>query len=185
MPAEARRLEPHLESADGVSVLIHGVLCAIRPDLPAVPPPGLTVHSPAVPVAELAVTYAHCRAALDALRERRGSGPHPLLDSAVSLALGSSPWLGQVLSRRLLRGLDPADETHRVIASTVLGYLENGGRLQATAERLHVHPNTLKHRLRRFEELTAGADVPSPRDRELMADMRLWWALTTWDNAAG
>ena len=40
-----------------------------------------------------------------------------------------------------------------------------------TARALHVHPNTLRHRLKRFEELT-GASL-----RNATEVMELWWAL--------
>ena len=36
---------------------------------------------------------------------------------------------------------------------------------------LHIHPNTLRHRLRRFEEAT-GATLRDPRNL-----VELWWAL--------
>jgi len=40
-----------------------------------------------------------------------------------------------------------------------------------TARALHVHPNTLRHRLKRFEELT-GSSL-----RNATEVMELWWAL--------
>ena len=46
-----------------------------------------------------------------------------------------------------------------------------GGTLEAAARALHVHSNTLRHRLRRFEEAT-GATLRDPRDL-----VELWWAL--------
>ena len=46
-----------------------------------------------------------------------------------------------------------------------------GMRVDDTARALHVHPNTLRHRLRRFEEAT-GATLRDPRHL-----VELWWAL--------
>jgi DNA-binding PucR family transcriptional regulator len=43
--------------------------------------------------------------------------------------------------------------------------------IDETAGALHVHPNTLRHRLRRFEEAT-GANLRQPSDL-----IELWWAL--------
>ena len=44
-------------------------------------------------------------------------------------------------------------------------------RIDETAKALHVHPNTLRHRLRRFEEAT-GTTLRDPR-----ALVEVWWAL--------
>ena len=44
-------------------------------------------------------------------------------------------------------------------------------RIDETARALHVHPNTLRHRLRRYEEAT-GASLRRPADL-----IELWWAL--------
>ena len=43
--------------------------------------------------------------------------------------------------------------------------------IEETARALHVHPNTLRHRLRRFEEATRT----SLRDPRVLAE--LWWVL--------
>jgi hypothetical protein len=44
-----------------------------------------------------------------------------------------------------------------------------------TAGALHVHPNTVRHRLRRLEELTGfGPDL------SVLGTVRWWWAPHTW-----
>ena len=43
--------------------------------------------------------------------------------------------------------------------------------IEETARALHVHPNTLRHRLRRFEEAT-DANLRNASDV-----IELWWAL--------
>jgi DNA-binding PucR family transcriptional regulator len=50
-------------------------------------------------------------------------------------------------------------------------YLSLGMRADLAAERLFVHHNTVRYRLRRYEELT-GTNLRDP-DRALQA----WWAL--------
>ena len=40
------------------------------------------------------------------------------------------------------------------LLDTVMTYLEQGNSLEAAAERLFVHPNTVRYRLRRASELT-------------------------------
>ena len=48
-------------------------------------------------------------------------------------------------------------------------YLEHGGRRDAAARALHLHPNTLGYRIGRFAQFT-GADL---EDHQVLAE--LWW----------
>jgi DNA-binding PucR family transcriptional regulator len=57
------------------------------------------------------------------------------------------------------------------LAETLLTYLNCLGDIRAAATRLHVHPNTLRYRLRRAEELT-GLDLSRP-DQRLLAMLQL------------
>ena len=54
-----------------------------------------------------------------------------------------------------------------------------GVQRDATGTALHVHPNTVKHRLRRFAELTAFGAAGGPAESVTDA-MRWWWALDAW-----
>jgi len=49
----------------------------------------------------------------------------------------------------------------------VATYVESGRNRRHAAERLHVHPNTLAHRLRRARERT-GLDLDDPEDVSVM-----------------
>ncbi|WP_033320112.1 PucR family transcriptional regulator [Streptomyces yerevanensis] len=57
------------------------------------------------------------------------------------------------------------------LAETLLTYLNSFGDVRAAAAQLHVHPNTLRYRLRRAEELT-GLDLSRP-DQRLLAMLQL------------
>ncbi|MFB7722247.1 PucR family transcriptional regulator [Nocardia sp. NPDC056100] len=78
--------------------------------------------------------------------------------------------LGDELARRYLDPLGSGDQA-RVVIETVDRYLHSGMRIEATAERLIVHQNTVRYRLARFEELT-GTDLRAP-----YSAMRVWWAI--------
>jgi DNA-binding PucR family transcriptional regulator len=79
----------------------------------------------------------------------------------------------------LLPGLDPVNPFHRQLAETVLAYLDHSQRLESTAAALHVHPNTVKYRIRRFAELTGRP--PVLRNGSAIEDgAHWWWALRTW-----
>ena len=72
----------------------------------------------------------------------------------------------------LLGDLERYDERRdAALQLTLRTFLETGGRWQETATRLHVHVNTLRHRLTRVEELT-GRNLDDTSDR-----VDLWLAL--------
>ncbi|MCP2315488.1 PucR C-terminal helix-turn-helix domain-containing protein [Nocardia amikacinitolerans] len=93
------------------------------------------------------------------------------LDSVGVLpAIAADTDLGAELVRRYLASLG-GGESARTIIDTVESYLDTGLRVEATAERLVVHPNTVRYRLSRFEELT-GADL-----RAAHTALEVWWAV--------
>ena len=57
------------------------------------------------------------------------------------------------------------------LAESLLAYLNSFGDVRDAATQLHVHPNTLRYRLRRAEELT-GLDLSRP-DQRLLAMLQL------------
>lgn len=65
-------------------------------------------------------------------------------------------------ARARLHGLLASLDEHPDLLATLTAHVAESGGRTATAERLHVHPNTLDYRLRRIRELT-GLD-PTDRD---------------------
>jgi DNA-binding PucR family transcriptional regulator len=61
--------------------------------------------------------------------------------------------------------------------TTALSFLDRGQRLDRTATALHLHPNTVRYRLRRLHELTGFNDTGGSPVTETV---RWWWALRTW-----
>lgn len=112
-----------------------------------------------VAAAEVAVAarwarWSHRAAVAEGLR-----GLVPLAAVPVAAALASRP----ELAAHLAGALDPLgdDAFARALAVTVVTHVGTGGRVEATAAALHVHPNTVRHRLRRFTETTGLAlDLP-------------------------
>ena len=71
-----------------------------------------------------------------------------------------------------LRRLVEHDAEHGAeLAGSLLAYLEAFGEVRAASERLHVHPNTLRYRVRRAKEV-AGLDLADPSER-LNAQLQL------------
>lgn len=178
-PREARQFEAALTTTDGLCGMVDGYLCAVSARPPEQPFSILLVTAPAVPATELAGAYRLCQTALTSARRRKLKGLQHLTSLALSLSVDTHPALGRMLATEHLAGLDPADEFHRLIAETALAYLEHGGRTDLVAGALHVHPNTVKHRLRRMTELTAFNPTPNGRG-SLAHAMSWWWALQSW-----
>jgi len=175
-PREAPRVEAAL--AGGIAGFVDGYLCCVTPRLP--PPDKLddviAVASLAQPANQLATVYPICQAALASARRRGLRGLRLVTGLAALVAVDAYPELGVTLAEELLSPLDPAKDFHRLLAQTALAYLDHGCQPSATAAGLHVHPNTVKHRLRRMAELTGfGAQHGSVTDA-----MRWWWALDSW-----
>lgn len=174
-PADPAAL-PALRAATAV---IEGHLAGLcqRPPAPEEIGPGtLVVLAPAAPPAELRALYRLCVRALDIGRCQGREGLYGLTDFAAEIALAEQPLLGALLSRRLLAGLDPADGFHQQVARTALTYLDSGRRLDQTASALFTHPNTVRYRLGRLQQLTAGSLTDLPP----LQTLHWRWALTTW-----
>lgn len=86
-------------------------------------------------------------------------------------AVVSESELGEALAHRYLAPLDEQGEFGSILEETVRAFLRFGRRVEDASKDLYVHPNTLRHRLQRFEELT-GADLRCTQNV-----VELWWAL--------
>ncbi len=183
-PNRAAPLEALIASAGGISGFVDGYLCGVSPRLPTVDRllhEVLVVASPPVRLTGLSGAYQACGIALAAARTRGLLGLQTVTGLALASAADAQPQIGCLLAGSLLAKLDPEDAFHRLLAETALAYLEHGKRTDTTAVALHVHPNTVKHRLRRLGELTGFDAGPGPAPQDTLGDaVRWWWALTVW-----
>jgi len=89
-------------------------------------------------------------------------------------ALGALPAIvadrtvGDALVRRYL---EPLAASQAEIAASLRALFESDMHVDRAAEQLFVHPNTLRYRIGRFEEIT-GANLRNPRSA-----VEVWWAL--------
>ncbi|MPY35392.1 PucR family transcriptional regulator [Streptomyces adustus] len=182
---------PHtLRFPHAVTARLDGHLAGLGPRPPTAgecPPGGLVVVAPAAPPAGLSALYRLCVRAVDLAGRRGRHGLYELTDFAAELALAEQPLLGAELSRRLLGALDPEDGFHRQLARTALTFLDCGRRLDQTAAALFTHPNTVRYRLGRLQQITGGslADLPPAGGSGPVHALHWWWALTTWLGADG
>ncbi|BCK67225.1 hypothetical protein Srufu_011780 [Streptomyces libani subsp. rufus] len=113
--------------------------------------------------------------ATQALRAAAGFGlvgAYTREELGLRAAIVALPAVGEQLVRLRLAPLDERGEDGVQLAEAAAAYLRQGLRLDAAARTLYVHPNTLRNRLRRFEEIT-GTNLRDPAD---LAEV--WWALT-------
>jgi hypothetical protein len=184
-PGRLRAAGRRLAGGGGLAGTVLGRLAVLTPRLPgpaALDPDVLLVAAPAWPLPGIRGVYDLCLAALPiAARSGRG-GLHLLVEHAGDLALTAQPLLGGLARTAVLGALQPGDDFHRELVVTAMAYLDHGQRLDHTAGALHVHPNTVRYRLRRLHELTGVPLVPGEPEQGLtvLATVGLWWALRTW-----
>lgn len=125
----------------------------------------------AVPVDELHRSFAEAAGALATLTVFGRTGAATLDQLGVEVAVATRPEIGARLAARFVAPLLVLGPTGADVLDTVDEHLRAGLRVHRTAQALYVHPNTVRHRLRRFERET-GADLDD------MADvLAAWWAL--------
>ncbi|MGN6188641.1 MAG: helix-turn-helix domain-containing protein [Conexibacter sp.] len=176
-PEEDReRIAPRLP-ADALLDTVGDVVCALLPDPDrgglrtqlqhAVGPGRIAALGPAVPWRDAALSLARARAVL-ALSGEGAAPDHGLLDAAdytTALLLRSDRRLAHELVRTRLAPLAALGAGARArMTATLAAWLAEQGRPQAIAERLHVHPQTVRYRLGRLRELFGDAlDDPQRR----------------------
>jgi hypothetical protein len=157
-----------------VAAALRGWLAAAAPQ--AAPPgaPLLAAVGPAVPLASASGSLRWASQGLALARRGvvdSGDGVVWCEDHLPVLVLLADADLAAALSREVLaplRQLRP-DQADR-LAQTLLAWLESADDANAAARRLHVHPQTIRYRLRQVSELFGDAlATPDNRFRLLLA----------------
>ena len=137
----------------------------------------LVAVGPRVPAVDLAVSYTVAGRVLAAAETFGLAGVQDLAGAGLHAAVIEDVELGQALSEALIEPVR-AQSSGEEILHTVRAWMAAGMRVEPTAQRLFIHANTVRYRLRRYEELT-GTDL-TVTDEVL----RVWWAVHR-DHAAG
>ncbi|MFI7093133.1 PucR family transcriptional regulator [Streptomyces lydicus] len=124
------------------------------------------------PASGIATEFTHATQALRAAVGSGLTGVHTREELGLRATVVAMPAVGEALVRLRLAPLAERGEEGAQLAEAAAAYLRQGMRLEAAARLLYVHPNTLRNRLRRFEECT-GTNLRDPAD---LAE--IWWALT-------
>ncbi len=116
--------------------------------------PAVAGVGPLLPLHLAAQSYYLASRVLSAGLQLGESGCLDLSDLSWKIALVDEPELGAQLLRKYFDPLCAHGEFGQVVATTVGSYFQHDRNLARTALALHIHPNTLRYRLRRFEEIT-------------------------------
>jgi hypothetical protein len=113
------------------------------------------------------------RLALD--HQKPGPTVEQFRDSPLSMLVASAPYAAIEVARSVLGGtLDLRADDRDLLITTLLTWLEADGSANAAAAVLFCHPNTVRYRLRRVEEIT-GRSLNSPTElAELVTAVRAW-----------
>ncbi|MFK0111912.1 PucR family transcriptional regulator [Streptomyces sp. NPDC091217] len=111
---------------------------------------------PTVPLSQIGDSLRWAARALSLMRRGvlPGEGVTRCDDHLSALILHADEPLVRALSHRVLAPLAaiPAPQRDR-LAETLLAWLQSGGSVGSTAQRLHVHPQTVRYRMRQLEKL--------------------------------
>jgi hypothetical protein len=132
-------------------------------------PLGLYALGAATPRSELSAALDDTRLLLDLARREGLEGAIDAEDFVLELLLARAPDLAASLVERVIGPLEAyaARRGDSGLLETLETFLACALDRRRTAERLHVHPNTLDYRLRRIAELT-GLEPGKPRDLVLL-----------------
>jgi hypothetical protein len=178
----------------------HALLTRLEDDLPAapvgevvcvlVPDPGrgsrlprlrraaraagaVATIGPEVAPADARQSFTRARATLRAIGGLAQPDLHRSDDHVATLLLAGEPDLAsELVARRLGPLLEDQSKTGRRLEATLGAWLDHQGEVGAVAERLGVHPQTVRYRLRRLREIF-GASLDDPEARlELQLALR-------------
>ena len=159
---------------DGFGVLIANVdgdLCGAITRAPRINGLGVVGLGPASELTRLDSSFQLANRALETAIAFGIDGVVTMDDLSLRPAILAESDLGDRLMKRYLEPLHELGEFGVTLEATVREYLVHGMRIDESAKALFVHPNTLRHRLDRFQQLT-GADLRNTQDV-----LELWWAL--------
>jgi hypothetical protein len=155
----------------GLGAVIDGDLAGFTANAPAGSVDAPVGLGPPVPLHRLEESFRRASRALATAAAFGMTGVFELGELGVRPAILADGELGDELKRRYLDPLIDSSDIAQTLVETTRRYLENGMRVEATAKAMFLHANTLRYRLRRFEELTR-CDLKDPDRR-----MEVWWAL--------
>lgn len=156
----------------GLIAILHGDVAGVVATPPNVSTPGAMIGiGPPAHLGAMEPSYAAASRILEVGLRFSMTGTHTLIDVAAQAAVAGESEIGDLLVKRYLEPLATVPDLRDLMEETLRIFLANGMSLKRTAQVLRIHPNTVRYRLRRFEEITE-ADLA---DTEVL--FRVWWAV--------
>jgi len=152
----------------GLEITLDHDLAGLAPEPPTAPPGATVGYAAPARLETLSTGFARASRALQTALAFGEQGAFSLADLSIRPAILADEALGDAFAER---HLTPLEGLGMDFEDTLRAYLASGQKIEETAKALHVHANTLRHRLRRFEEAT-GATLKDPR-----TVVELYWAL--------
>jgi hypothetical protein len=172
-----RAIERQLGIADGagprrgLAALLDGDLVGfVVAPLPSTVPSTVGV-GPAAPLHDLGNSFRLATRAFEAAVATSASGLVDVDQLGLWPAIIADRDVGDALVRRLIEPVLAHGTTGQGVLETVTRYLDNDLRLEITAKEMYLHVNTVRYRLRRFEELS-GMSL-----RHIDDLVQVWWAI--------
>lgn len=156
----------------GLAGLIDGDIAGFATTPPPHTPRAVIGVGPAVRLDALAGSFSLATRALETALAHGIDGVVRFEDLRLLPAVLSDRDVGKRLVDRFVTPVLNKGASGEALLATVACYLRQDRRVEATATALHLHVNSLRYRLRRFEQLT-GADLRRTEDL-----FEVWWALS-------
>lgn len=131
-----------------------GQLVGILPEVPPGMPGLLVAVGPPASPEQLAASYGISRHVLAAASLHSSEGVHTVEALGWRIGVPLAPELAALVRARYLEPLHASGAFGSQVVEALRAYLEHDRSIPQTAASLHVHVNTLRYRLSRFEELT-------------------------------
>ncbi|MCW2978861.1 MAG: PucR-like helix-turn-helix protein [Solirubrobacterales bacterium] len=164
------RADGLVSRGNGLVALIDGDACGFIKTLPdSMAPSAFGISEPAL-LSAMEPAFRSARRALDTALAIGSKGVFELSDFGVRPAVAEDADVGTAMVERYVSPVLALSGGEAVL-TTVESYLANDCNAETTAAGLEVHPNTVRHRLGRFEEATGR----SLRATETLVE--IWWAL--------
>ncbi len=165
----ALRAGEPMRLAHGLAAEIDGEVWGFAPRLPDVDF-AVGVSGP-VPLDALARAFRLATRALDSATALGCTGCQDVSALGVHPAVLADHDVGDGLMDRFIAPVESLGATGTEILQTVHAYMSHQGHCERTGAELYVHANTVRYRVRRFEELT-GTSL-----RDTPTFVAAWWAL--------
>ena len=155
----------------GVVVELNGEVIGLVSEAPNRVGHAVVALGEAHPLAEASASFQSATRVFVAARQFGVRGVVGTDDLGLRVAIAADPEMSRIFVQRYLDPLVAEGDFGDVLEVSAVEYLRAKCGLKRAARALHVHPNTLKHRLMRFQQVSQ-CDLDDPR---VLAE--LWWAL--------